>query len=122
MNRSNWRWAIAVALVLLASGSALLAQIQTGNVYGSVVDDKGQALPGVTVTLSGGGAPSVTTTDAEGNFRFVGISPGIFKLEATLDGFSPVVYEEVTVNVNRNTTLNLTMNAAVADVITITGE
>jgi hypothetical protein len=26
-------------------------------------------LPGVTVTLSGGGLPSVMTPDAEGNFR-----------------------------------------------------
>ncbi len=122
MNRSTWRWALALALALLASGTAVYAQIQTGNVFGSVVDDKGQALPGVTVTLSGGGLPVVTTTDAEGNFRFIGVSPGTYKLESTLDGFSPVVYEEVTVNVNRNTTLNLTMNAAVADVITITGE
>ncbi len=115
--------AALLALVALATVTApLAAQLQTGNVFGSVVDDKGAALPGVTVTLSGGGAPVVTTTDAEGNFRFVGVSPGTYKLESTLDGFSPVVYEQVTVNVNRNTTLNLTMNAAVADVITITGE
>ncbi len=120
---SNFKRTVAVAgLALVALSGVAFAQIQTGNVFGSVADDKGAALPGVTVTLSGGGAPVVTTTDAEGNFRFIGVSPGIYKLESTLDGFSPVVYEEVTVNVNRNTTLNLTMNAAVADVITITGE
>ncbi len=123
MQKSRWALrALALAVAMIGLAGEASAQVQTGNVFGSVADDKGAALPGVTVTLSGGGAPVVTTTDAEGNFRFVGVSPGTYKLESTLDGFSPVVYEEVTVNVNRNTTLNLTMNAAVADVITITSE
>ncbi len=120
---SRWgRQLVAFVALLVGLGGTAFAQLQTGNVFGSVADDKGQALPGVTATLSGGGLPVVATTDAEGNFRFIGVSPGVYKLESTLDGFSPVVYEEVTVNVGRNTTLNLTMNAAVADVITITGE
>ena len=124
MNESR-RWrslAAATAVALLAGTAQLVAQVQTGNIYGDVNDDKGQPLPGVTVTLSGGGAPMVQVTDAQGEFRFVGVYPGTYRMEGALDGFSPVVYESVVVNLNRNTTLSLTMNAAVAETITITAE
>ena len=59
-NRSRWRLracATAVALLSLAGGA--FAQVQTGNVFGDVKDDKGQALPGVPLTLPGSGAPVV---------------------------------------------------------------
>ena len=123
-DESSWKqrataWSIAATAAAL---SPVLAQSQTGNVYGDVKDDKGQPLPGVTLTLSGGGAPAVQITDAQGQFRFVGVYPGTYRLEGSLDGFSPVVYEAVVVNLNRNTTLSLTMNAAVAETITITAE
>jgi hypothetical protein len=122
-NSSRWRLrALAAAVAILSLAGGAFAQVQSGNVFGRVNDDKGQPLPGVTVTLSGGGAPVVQTSDAQGQFRFVGVYPGTYRLDAALDGFSPVVFEEVVVNVNRNTTLELTMNAAVAETITITAE
>jgi hypothetical protein len=119
----RWRLAAcALAVAILSLASAVSAQVQTGNVFGKVKDDKGAPLPGVTLTLSGGGTPQVQVTDAEGGFRFVGVYPGTYKLEGALEGFSPVVYEQVAVNLNRNTTIELTMNSAVADTITITAE
>ncbi|MCM2268685.1 MAG: TonB-dependent receptor [Thermoanaerobaculia bacterium] len=120
-SRTGFRgFALAVAMLGIASG--LFAQSQTGNVYGSVKDDKGEPLPGVTLTLSGGGAPSIQVSDVQGQFRFVGIYPGTYKLEGALQGFSPVVYPSLIVNLNRNTTVELMMNAAVEETITITAE
>jgi hypothetical protein len=49
--------ALVVALVLLALAVPALAQVQTGNLYGTVVSNDGAPLPGVTVTLTGTGAP-----------------------------------------------------------------
>jgi hypothetical protein len=120
-SRTGFRgWAFAVAMLGIASGA--FAQSQTGNVYGNVRDDKGEPLPGVTLTLSGGGAPSIQVSDAQGAFRFIGVYPGTYKLEGALQGFSPVVYPSLVVNLNRNTTVELTMNAAVEETITITAE
>ena len=51
--KSNNLWGriVAVAaLLLLVAGGTAFAQLQTGNLYGTVTDDKGAALPGVTVT------------------------------------------------------------------------
>ena len=41
-------------------------QASTGNIYGKAVDEQGGALPGVSVTLTGPGAPLTTFTDARG--------------------------------------------------------
>ncbi len=45
--------AILAALVLVASASPVLAQVQTGDITGKITDNTGAILPGVTVTLTG---------------------------------------------------------------------
>lgn len=105
-----------------AVSGMLFAQAQSGNLYGTVVDADGKALPGVTITLSGGGAPQVQVSDAQGAFRFIGVYPGRYTVKGELEGFSPVEYPNVVVNVNRNTEIQLKMSPAVAETITITAE
>src|SRR6185295_13103666 len=109
-----WGRIVAVAaLLLLAVGGTAFAQLQTGNLYGTVKDDQGAALPGVTVTLNGAGAPQVQVTNAQGQFRFLSLSPGSYALKAELEGFSTVDYPNIVINVGRNTSIEVTMNAAV---------
>src|ERR1044071_3510375 len=43
--------------------SPAFAQLQTGNLYGEAKDQSGGVLPGVTVTLSGQGAPQVRSEE-----------------------------------------------------------
>ncbi|MBV8200810.1 MAG: carboxypeptidase regulatory-like domain-containing protein, partial [Acidobacteria bacterium] len=72
MKSSNRRGLVAVlaaALLLLGAG-AVVAQLESGNLYGKVSDQTGAALPGVTVTLDTGEAPQVQVTNAQGEFRF----------------------------------------------------
>ena len=123
--RSNWQGALAaaaVAVVLLLGSGPAAAQQQSGNVVGIVTDSEGSRLPGVTVTLTGAGAPAVQITDARGQFRFPGVPPGRYQLSAQLDGFSGVDYPNVQVNIGRNTALELTLTAAVEETITVTSE
>jgi hypothetical protein len=118
-----WGRAVAVAaMLLLLVGAPAFAQLQSGSLYGTVVDDQGAPLPGVTVTASGQGAPIVQVTDAQGRFRFPSLSPGSYRLDAQLEGFSSVEYPNISINVGRNTEIEVTMNAAVEDVITVTAE
>jgi carboxypeptidase family protein len=117
-----WGRVVAVAALLLLVGVPGFAQLQSGNLFGTIVDDQGAALPGVTVTLSGQGAPAVQVTDAQGKFRFLNLSPGSYKLESQLEGFSSVEYPNIIINVGRNTEIEVTMNSAVEDVITVTAE
>ncbi len=121
-NGNFWRKALVFAAVLLLGTGTAFAQLQTGNLYGNTTDNQGQALPGVTVTLSGIGATQVQVTNAEGQFRFLGLSPGSWAIKAELEGFSTVDYPNISIGVGRNTTIEVTLTPALEEVITVTSE
>jgi len=110
-----------IGMVLILSGAAW-AQTQSGNLYGKVTDTQNEALPGVTVSLTGPGATKVQVTDAGGQFRFLGLSPGNYEMEAALEGFGTVVYPAVNIRVGRNTTINVEISPAIEETITVTTE
>jgi hypothetical protein len=114
--------ALALTLGLLAGTAPAAAQLQTGNLYGTVADQKGSVLPGVTMTLSGEGAPLIQVTGAAGEFRFLSLSPATYVLKAELAGYSPVERPNIVINVGRNTILKVTLNSAIEEQITVTGE
>src|SRR5215210_5900659 len=124
MKSSNlWGRIVAVAAMLLVlGGGAAFAQLQTGNLFGTVMDEQRSPLPGVTVTLTGQAAPQVQVTNAQGEFRFVGLSPSSYQLKAELEGFSTIEYPNISINIGRNTTIEVTLASAVEDVITVTAE
>jgi len=117
--RSFWTALAVLALVAMPA----VAQEQTGDVHGTVKDDKGEVLPGVTVTLKGATtAPQVQTSDEKGQFRFLQLYPGTYSLKAELEGFSAVEMTAVEVRLGGNTVLEVTMSSAVHEQITVTGE
>jgi hypothetical protein len=75
-----------VPAVLLSVLVASAQQTQTGAIVGTVMDRSGGVLPGVTVKLAG---PSVAKgiTNARGEYRFDNLTPGEYRIEATLVGF-----------------------------------
>ncbi len=107
---------VAVACVALVAGSAF-AQYQTGNIYGKVQAKDGSALPGVTVTLTGVGAPQSNVTDSLGNFRFINLAPGTYSLKAELAGYGTATRVGLTARVGQSSDVTMTMNPAVAESI-----
>ncbi|MEM8962897.1 MAG: TonB-dependent receptor [Acidobacteriota bacterium] len=122
MSNFTKRFLAVAAVLLLAGTGAVFGQAQSGNLYGTVTDDTGDSLPGVTVTLTGGGAPQIQITNAEGQFRFLGLAPGSYGLTAELEGFSTVEYPTIAINVGRNTTIEVQLSPAVEETITVTAE
>ena len=113
--------ALSLAVLLLALAMPALAQTQSGNLYGTVVSTDRTPLPGVTVTLLGSGAPLIQVSDAQGKFRFPGLSPGSYRVKLELEGFTPMEYPDITVNVGRNTEMDAVL-PAFGDVIEITAD
>jgi hypothetical protein len=113
--------AITAALCILLAVSAF-AQVQSGNIFGKVQGKDGSALPGVTVTLTGLGAPQVSVSDASGNFRFLNLSPGAYTLKAELAGFGTSTRTGISVNLGRNADVTMTLNPSAAESITVTAE
>ncbi|HEX3127021.1 MAG TPA: carboxypeptidase regulatory-like domain-containing protein [Thermoanaerobaculia bacterium] len=118
----TWQLVLAAALVAAVLTTPAGAQLQTGSLFGTVVSDQGDPLPGVTVTLSGVGAPQVQTSDGQGRFRFPGLAPGAYRLASDLDGYSPVEVNDLTIGVGRNTEIQVTLSPAVRETVTVEGD
>jgi hypothetical protein len=112
---------LAAVCVALLAGSAL-AQFQTGNIYGKVQAKDGSVLPGVTVMLTGGGAPQTIVTDSQGNFHFLNLSPNSYNIKAELAGYGVATRAGVRVQVAQNADITIMLNPAVAESITVTAE
>lgn len=60
---------------------------------GKVVDAKGKAIPGATITLSGANiSPQSRITNELGEYRFEGLPPGAYQVEVEVAGFAKKVW------------------------------
>jgi hypothetical protein len=119
---SHWYRAAMAALILSLMTFSAFAQVQTGNMFGTVVGNDGAALPGVTVTLTGVGAPQTTVTDSQGRFRFPSLSPGTYTLRAELAGYGTATRSGIGVRIGGSPDISMTLNPSVSDTITVTAE
>jgi hypothetical protein len=106
-------------LWLLAFPLFAQVELRAGSISGRVRDSGGQALPGVSVTLTGIAAPQTFVTDSEGNYRFLNLSPGRYSLTAELQGMGSAK-RAADVIVGSNTEADLKLAASVSEAITVT--
>ena len=114
---------IALGLALaLAFAPVALAQIARGNIYGAVVDPTGALLPGATITLSGPLGTHTTTSDTQGEFRFLNVDQGTHTLTVELMGFAGHA-RDIVLRTGENLNLSFALQlAGVAETVTITAE
>ena len=84
--------ALLVAFCSLAS-APLSAQLQTGRLLGTVLDQQHAGMPGVTVTVTNlaTNISRTVTSDGEGNYVVTPLEPGIYRVSASLPGFQTTV-------------------------------
>ncbi|MFC1849078.1 TonB-dependent receptor domain-containing protein [candidate division CSSED10-310 bacterium] len=107
----------------MLAGSAQAAL--TGNISGTIVDDTGNALPGVMVSVKGTGLPGVRTdtTREDGRYRIVSLPPGKYQVNAELPGFKTVEQREISVKINETSRINLQMQVSTyEEVVVVTAE
>lgn len=99
---------VVAALMLLAALAAgpALAQSLTGTIAGTITDEQGGALPGVTVTLVGKQRVRTAQSASDGTFRFPGVDPGTYVVRAELAGFRAARQEEVQVVTGKQATVD----------------
>ena len=115
----------AILLVSLAAPPYLAAQGGDGSLRGTVKDEQGGAIPGVTVTATSPAliAPAVAVSESDGTYRLVNLPPGTYTVQAELQGFTTFRREGVLLRAAANFQVDVTMGlGAVQETITVTGD
>ena len=102
---------VATIVVLLLAG-VLSAQTPTaGRIIGTIQDDQGSPLPGVSVAAKSPRLVGTATavTDSNGVYRLLALPPGTYKLEFTLNGFADVVRDGIALNIEQALILDISM-------------
>ena len=113
------------ALTLFLALVAVPAATQTlvGSVTGTVKDQQGGALPGVTVSLIGKTGTKTTTTETDGTYRFSAVDPGSYSVQANMSGFSTQKQDNIAVSVGKAVAADFSMRVGgQTDEITVTAE
>ena len=105
----------AFSVVLVLSFSLLFTpafgQSTGGRIIGRVADSTGAVISGVQITLANEatGVSRDTKTDQNGDYTFVEVAPGNYRMEYALQGFKKNVRSNVTLEINQVLTLNATL-------------
>ena len=109
----------------LAAAAAWLFASETGEIKGRVMDDAGQGLPGVEITVAGPALQGVRSvlSSRDGNYFLPLLPVGTYTLTFKLQGFETVIQEKVIVRLGLTTTVAVKMAAsALHKEITVTAE
>ena len=104
-------------LTVLALSNPALAQETTATVTGTVTDQSGGVLPGVTVSLRhvGTGRTFEGVTGAEGGYLVPLLPVGAYEATFTLSGFQSRLVRGITLNVNDRVQVDAQLSLAIAD-------
>ena len=111
------------SMCLLALGTGLSAQT-TGSVSGTIKDNSGAVVPGVSVTVANVAtqASRTTTSGASGSYEIALLPPGRYRITAELQGFRTEERSDVTLQVSQNARFDFTMSVgALEESITVQG-
>jgi hypothetical protein len=113
------------ALVAVLTSVPAYAQLGgAANVGGTITDESGGALPGVTVTVTNTatGRSQTLVSGEEGRYRAVALVPGPYEITAELEGFA-TLRRAITLVVGSEAELSLTLGvASLAETVSVIGE
>ena len=124
MKRPSWIQGLAVLVALTLIVPAAFGQSTRGDVQGSVTDETGAALVGVSVTVTSPSLAGSRTviTDENGSFRVAAVPPGLYKAAFNLDGFQSIEQENIKVSIAGTARLSVEMTSAFTEELVVTSE
>ena len=118
------RLGLGLCLIVLLTTHAQ-AQDFRGRINGTVTDNTGAVLPGVSVTASSPALiqPQMQVTGADGSYRFLALPPGVYDIAFELSGFQNLKREGIRVVINQTLTVDQQLQVAtLQETVTVTGE
>src|SRR3954469_16994381 len=116
-----------VLLVVLSAASSSFAQSQSvnGTIEGTIVDESGAALPGVSVTVANldTGDTRVVVSNEAGVYRAPLLPLGPYRVAAELQGFKKFEQQGLTISAGQSAVINVTLSVgSMAETVTVTSE
>ena len=111
--------------VLLLVGTPAFAQFERSRVAGTVKDQQGGVMPGVTVTATNQATnqAEVTVTDDSGFYILNQLQPGQYTISAELQGFKKSTRTGVQLDAAGSITMDLTLETGdLSEEVTVTAE
>jgi Carboxypeptidase regulatory-like domain len=119
------RFLFSISIILgVLVGSPLFAQVDMGTIQGTVLDQSGAVVPNAKVSLTNESTSLTVTTksNSTGAYIFTPIRIGTYTVTAEAPGFAKVIRTHLTVNVQQELVVNLTLKpGAVTQTIEVTG-
>ena len=113
---------MAIVLCFLCTAQAF-AQFDTATVLGTVRDASGNVVPGAKIVLtnSGTGITATAVTDENGNYQFLNVKIGTYRVSAEMTGFSTAIADGVSVSVNARQRVDLALKVgALTETVQVT--
>ncbi len=117
--------AFVLALFAVVWAPVAVHSQATGQLNGVVTDNRGDALPGATVTVTNVATnlSRTTITGVDGFFSAPLLPPGDYRVAATLEGFSPLTREGVRVSAAETARVDLVLAVGeVSEAVTVVAE
>jgi hypothetical protein len=121
----TWFKVAIVFCILAISLAPVIAQGLFGTISGTVADSSGAVVPGATVKVINAGTGVVTklATNSEGVYSAGSLNPGLYDVQAELTGFKTAVVKGVTLEVNANAKVDLTIQVgAASETVSVSAE
>src|SRR5262245_42164935 len=122
----SYRVVWASALVLTLCSTAFGQQVRRGSIMGTITDNTGGALPGVTVSVTSPAlqVPSIVQlTNERGEYVVPDLGPGTYRASYELSGFATMVREGIVLTTGFTARVDINMQVAtLSETITVSGE
>src|SRR4051794_36251774 len=102
---------IAPKILVLFVSFSLLGQTFYGSIVGSVTDASGALTPGAAVEITNLGTSEhrAMESDSSGNYQFVNLVPGRYRVDVTKSGFRRLTRSEAVVEVQSTLRIDATL-------------
>src|SRR4029450_5254395 len=113
-----------LALLVSLIAAPAFAQFDRGSISGTISDQSGGVVPGVTVTVTNAQQQQRTAvTDGSGFYTFPNLQAGRYHISAELEGFKKLVRDNVNLDAAGALTIDFALETgAITEAVTVTAE
>ena len=125
MNRGRSLSLFLATVVVLSTCTFVQGQSTYGSITGSVTDSSGAAIAAANVTLTNAGTSEKRTqpTNADGQYSFVNLIPGEYRIDVEKEGFKHSSMSNIAVQVNQASKIDVSLPVGqVSETVEVTSE